>query len=71
MPFGETVTHPQPRPPAPPPTRLVCTYADLRTAAKNGSYPARCMLANLVLSIIPNLRTQPNHQAQLFPGRPP
>jgi hypothetical protein len=71
MPFGETVTHPQPQSPAPPPTRLVCTYGDLRTAARNGSYPAQCMLTHLILATVPNLRLQRDHQPQLFPDRPP
>lgn len=71
MPFGETATHPQPERPAPPPTQLVCTYADLRNAADRGSYPAQCMLAHLILATVPNLRSQRDHQPQLFPDRPP
>jgi hypothetical protein len=71
MPFGETVTHPQPKVDPSPPTRLVCTYADLRAAAQSGSYPAQCMLANLILATVPNLRTQRDHQPQLFPERLP
>ena len=71
MPFGDTTKHTLPPPPPPPPTELVCRYADLRIAADRGSYPARCMLTNLLLATVPQLRRRPDHQDLLFQDRPP
>jgi hypothetical protein len=71
MPFGATIKNTLPPRDAPPTTQLVCRYQDLRTAASGGSYPAQCMLVNVILATVPYLPNQPNHQPNLFPAHPP
>lgn len=71
MPFGPTAKHAPPPRPAPPPTQLLCRYADLRSAASGGSYPAQCMLANIILAAVPRPLLHAHETPLLFPERPP
>ena len=71
MPFGATAKHRLP----PREQRLgsvqVCRFSKLLTAAAAGCYPARCMLAYVILGTVPRPIVQPREPESLFNRGPP
>ncbi len=75
MPFGNTAKHRPPPPPPPHRAERVARFADLLASAQNGSHPARCMLARVIVETVPRrllgLDDLRYVQSMLFTPAPP
>ena len=71
MPFGPSRKHQTPGCQPPRITMPICRFSSLLTAAAAGSYPARCMLAYVVLSAVPRPKLSRHRQLTLFNRGPP
>ena len=71
MPFGATARHRLPPQPPRSETVQVCRFSELLTSAANGNYPARCMLAYIILGTVPRPVVRQNEQQHLYKRGPP
>ena len=71
MPFGATAKHRLPPREPSPGSIQVCRFSALLTAAAAGDYAAECMLARIILCIVPRPILRENRQQQLFNRGPP
>jgi hypothetical protein len=71
MPFGATAKHQEP--PRTPRTGSiqVCRFSELLTAAATGCYPARCMLARIIIGTVPRRVVEQQRQRLLRERGPP
>ena len=75
MPFGLTARHHPPTPPPPRSSTRIALFADLLASARNGCFPARCILSHVIAETVPRSildeDAPPRRQLLLFGPAPP